>query len=92
MTTVQIRIDEKTKRDAKKVLDRLGIDMSGAMKLYLRQIALRKRIPMDLYTENGLTVQQEFEILEASREARSGMRVTPPLSAKAAVAYLQTLS
>ena len=35
---IQIRIDSKTKREAKKVLDNLGIDMSSAVKLFFRQI------------------------------------------------------
>lgn len=88
MTTLQVRIDEKTKRDAKRVLDRLGLDMSGAVKLYLRQISLRKRIPMELYTENGLTPDQETEIIQASDDARRGMNVTKPMSAREAISYL----
>lgn len=76
MTTVQIRIDEKTKRDAKRVLDSLGMDMSGAVKIYFRQISQMQGIPFPLVTKNGLTPEQEVEILTASKEAKEGKNVS----------------
>lgn len=92
MTTVQIRIDDKTKRDAKRVLDRLGIDMSGAIKLYLRQISLQKGIPLRLTTENGLTPDEEIEILAASQEAKDGKNVSGSMSPRQALDYLNSLA
>ena len=68
MSTIQIRIDEKTKRSAKKVLDELGLDMSSAIKLYLKQISVKKGIPFPLVTENGFTPAEEAEILRSSNE------------------------
>lgn len=76
MTTIQVRIDEKTKRSAKRVLDELGLDMSAAIKAYLKQIAIQKRIPMPLVTKNGLTPQEEKEIIKSSREARMGKNIS----------------
>ncbi len=92
MTTVQVRIDEKTKREAKRVLDGLGIDMSGAIKLYLRQISLHRGIPLPLRTKNGLTPQQEVEILTASSEAKEGKNVSKKMSPRQALDYLNSLS
>ena len=88
MTTIQIRIDEKTKNTAKKVLDELGLDMSAAIKMYLKQIAIRNGIPLQLLTENGLILEQERNILKASEEAKKGKNVTKPLSHKEALEYL----
>ena len=68
MTTIQVRIDEQTKKAAKKVLDELGIDLSGAIKLYLKQIGRVKGIPFPLTTENGFTSEQEKEIIHSSNE------------------------
>ena len=92
MATVQIRIDEKTKRSAKKILDEIGLDMSSAIKLYLNQIAIRRGIPFQILTEDGLTIQQEKEILEASDEAKKGINVTEPMNIKEALAYLKNLT
>jgi len=76
MTTIQIRIDEKTKRSAKKVLDTLGLDMSTAIKAYLKQITISESIPFPLITQNGLTIAEEAEILKASKEADQGKNVS----------------
>lgn len=91
MTTVQIRIDERTKRDAKRVLDKLGIDMSGAIKLFLRQLTIRKEMPMRLLTENGFTVEEENEINKASAEAAAGKNVSGPMTVKQFNAYLNSI-
>lgn len=80
MTTIQIRIDEKTKRSAQRVLGKLGIDMSTAIKAYLRQITIKEGIPFPLYTENGLTVQEELEILQSAEEAERGENVSGPFT------------
>lgn len=66
MTTLQIRIDETTKKNAKRVLDQLGIDMSVAIKLYFKQIERTKGIPFPLLTENGFTPDQEAKLLHES--------------------------
>lgn len=91
MSTIQIRIDEKTKKSAKKVLDEVGIDMSSAIKLYLHQISIRRGIPFQILTENGLTLDQERDVLKASKESRKGINVTEPMNVKEALAYLKNL-
>jgi len=60
------------------VLDALGIDMSTAIKAYLRQIAVREGIPFSLYTENGYTAQEEQDILKSAEEAEKGINVVGP--------------
>ncbi len=80
MTTIQIRIDEKTKREAQKILGKLGIDMSTAIKAYLKQITIKEGIPFPLYTENGLTAEEEQEILQSAEEAERGVNVSKYMS------------
>lgn len=91
MSTIQIRIDEKTKKSAKYILDELGIDISTAIKVYFKQIIIQKKIPLILTTENHLTPYQEQEILDASEEAKKGKNITKPMSIKEAIGYLNTL-
>ena len=91
MTTIQLRVDEKTKRNASKVLDTLGLDMSTAIKLYLKQITLHKGLPFPLVTENGFTIQEENEILQAAEEAAQGKIVTKAMNKKEALKYLNLL-
>jgi DNA-damage-inducible protein J len=92
MTTLQIRIDEKIKRNAKKVFDKIGLDMSSAIKVYLHQVVITQCIPFTLLTENGLTLQQEREILNASEEAKLGINVDGPFETKEEIkAYFDSI-
>lgn len=92
MSTIQVRIDEKIKKSAKKVLDSIGMDMSSAVKIYLHQIVESQGIPFRLLTANGLTMQQEKEILQASEEAKRGVNVSGPFStAKEMLDHLNSL-
>lgn len=91
MSYIQLRIDDKTKNAAKKILDELGIDMTSAIKVYLKQIAINKGIPFILATENGLTPNEELQILKASKEAKNGKNVTAAMSPKESVNYLNNL-
>jgi DNA-damage-inducible protein J len=45
MTTLSIRIEEKTKREANKTLKALGLDMSSAVKMFLNQVVIEQGIP-----------------------------------------------
>lgn len=91
MTTIQIRIDDKTKKSAKKILDDVGVDMSSAIKVYLKQIVIQNGIPFKLMTENGLSPDEELDILRISEEARQGKNVTKAMAPKEAIAYLKKL-
>lgn len=48
MTTIQIRIDEKTKRSAQKILAELGLDLSTAARLFLKYIIVHKKLPFPI--------------------------------------------
>lgn len=92
MTTLQIRIDEKTKKDAKKVFDKVGLDMSSAIKVYLNQVVITQGIPFPLLTENGMTLQEERAILKASKEAKVGINVEGPFETEEEIkAYLESI-
>lgn len=71
MTTIQIRTQEKVKKDAQIILAELGLDMSTAINMYLVQIAKQGGIPFVVLTENGMTMKAEREILNASKQARN---------------------
>ena len=45
---VFVRVEPEIKEQAEKVLDRLGIPMSNAVGMFLRQVVLQKGIPFDL--------------------------------------------
>ena len=65
-TTIQARIDVESKEQAKKIFDFLGLTMSQAITLYLRQVILRRGIPFEIEIPNELTAK----VLRASKKGR----------------------
>lgn len=91
MSNIQIRIDAKEKKEVKKILENIGLDMSSAIKLFLRQTKIRKGLPFLLLTENKLSLEEEASIIKAGIEAKKGKNVSPASSRKEAIAHLKSL-
>ena len=65
----QIRIDERTKKQAVELLEGLGLNLSDAINIFLKQVVLRKGIPFDIkYPEFKPEVIESME--EAKRISR----------------------
>ena len=90
MSTIQVRINPKEKVAVKQILDNIGLDFSSAVKLYFKQIQKYRGIPY-LLTENGITPQQEDEILQAATDARKGVGLSKSMKAKDFVKHLRAL-
>lgn len=68
-TPTQIRIEENTKKQAVELLEGLGLTLSDAVNMFLKQVVLRKGIPFDVaYPEEVWEFRQEVE--EAMEEAK----------------------
>ena len=61
-TTIQIRVDEDLKCQASKVLGRMHITMSQAIKMFLGQIVNQKRIPLEYLVPNEETLKRMAEV------------------------------
>lgn len=66
---VQARVDPRIKEQARNVLHELGMSMSEAIVVYLKQIILQRGIPFELKLPNKATLQ-------AVRELESGKGAT----------------
>ena len=62
----QIRIDAQVKKDATAIFSKLGLDMSGAVNMFLHQCVLRGGLPFAVELP-----QYNPETLEAMAEAKS---------------------
>ena len=67
MATVptQVRIDEELKKQSMELFAQLGIDMSSAMNMFLKQCVMRGGVPFAVEIP-----QYRSEVLEAMEEAR----------------------
>jgi DNA-damage-inducible protein J len=71
---LQIRIDQKTKKETKAILDQLGLDMSSAVKMFFKQIINAKNIPFELRDENGLTLKEAEALRESIVDAKNSSK------------------
>lgn len=68
-TTLQIRVDEKLKRDARKTLEDMGLDLSSGLNLFLRQVVNTQSIPWPVASYNNLTSKQKQILVAEAEEA-----------------------
>ena len=61
----QVRIDENLKKQATELFSQLGMDMSSAMNIFLRQCVMRGGLPFDV-----VVPQYKSEVIEAMEEAK----------------------
>jgi addiction module RelB/DinJ family antitoxin len=71
-STIQIRIDAKTKSKAQATLKKLGLDISSAAKLFFNEVIKKKAIPFSIRTVNGFTPEYEAELLAEIKAMRAG--------------------
>lgn len=68
-TQIQVRINAKTKKEAKMVLEEIGLDISTAVNILFKQVAKTGRFPIELRTINGFTPEQEKEMIRETEKA-----------------------
>lgn len=69
--SINIRIDEKTKKQASKTLEAMGMDMSTAIKIFLRQVIVDQCIPFRPSKIGGLTrAQMDKEVEYALKHGK----------------------
>ncbi|MCK5590514.1 MAG: type II toxin-antitoxin system RelB/DinJ family antitoxin [Candidatus Pacebacteria bacterium] len=68
-TTLQIRVDKNTKKQAQKVFKDMGLDMSSGVKLFLQRVVNTETLPFEVVTKNGYTRAQERTMLKETKQA-----------------------
>ena len=75
MATLHVRLEEKRKKQAQKILAQLGLDLSQAVRLFIHQICITDGVPLQILTENGFSVDEEEALLRDAQAARTGKGV-----------------
>ncbi len=68
---IQLRIDSKTKKQAQKILEDMGLDISTAIKMMLRQVVVTGNMPLELRDSNGFTLKKSLELKASILEAEN---------------------
>jgi DNA-damage-inducible protein J len=61
-TDVRCRIDAKTKAEAAEVIEAMGLNISDAIRMFLKRVATDGAIPFDLRTPNQKTIMAIKEL------------------------------
>lgn len=86
---LHLRLPTDLKRKAEKIIERSGLDMSTAVRLYFTQIADQGAIPLKFRTVNGYTPEFEAEL---RRLANDKENITGPFdTAKEAIEHLYSI-
>ena len=64
MAVIQIRVDEKLKADANRVFEEIGIDMSTAIRMFLKRCVISDYLPFSVWP------MTDDDIYAAKYEAR----------------------
>ena len=74
---LQTRVDTETKLEAESLFDSLGLDMTTAIRLFLRQAINQQRIPFDIvppkydFSENTLAAIDEARKISRDASVKS---------------------
>ncbi len=72
-TTLQIRVDQRTKERARKAFHAAGLDMSSGVKMYLSRVASTGEIPFNVFTFDNIPESEKKKIVaEMRQELKSG--------------------
>ena len=70
MATINIRIEENLKKDAEEVLNELGLGMTSAITIFLKQVVRTNSIPFAIEIPNKETLKafQEVEDIKSGKK------------------------
>ncbi len=76
MTTLNVRVDENLKKEANELFADLGLDMSTAINMFLRQSVIRNALPFEVVREvpnaETLAAIKEVQEMKAHPEKYKG--------------------
>ena len=66
MSVLQVRVDEELKNQAAEILDKIGIDLSTAVRMFLKKVIIERGIPFDTRIDD-VTLKGIMAIREMQR-------------------------
>ena len=70
-----ININSEYKKQAETVLNKLNIDLSEAVSLFLKEIALKNDIPFDITQQNPNKLNNDFSLLKQNSNFKNKQAV-----------------
>ena len=64
MAQINVRIDDDLKKESTKILDSIGLDLNGAVKMFLKQVVLQEGILFEVSLKRSQIIQALQDIEE----------------------------
>lgn len=74
MTTINIRVDEKLKKQAEEIFEEIGLGMTSALTIFLKAVVRNNGIPFSLEIPNKDTIEAFKEVEEISQGKRKAKK------------------
>ena len=75
-STLQIRVDSTLRSQAEDFFNGAGLDLSSAVRLFLKQVVIRRRVPFDVIAEDPFWSDANQRVLaESIRSLEEGKGV-----------------
>ena len=72
-STLQVRLDTRLKKDADQFFSAAGLDITTAVRMFLRQVVIRQNIPFDIIAEDPFYSTANQSVLKKSiRQLEAG--------------------
>ena len=81
-TVIQTRVDTETKLEAESLFDSLGLDITTAIRLFLRQSINQQRIPFDIVPPKYNFSEETLAAIDEARRISKDSSVKSYSSAK----------
>ena len=69
---MNIRVDESTRLEAESIFEQLGLTMSSAINMFLKQVVGEKAVPLSMELDPMFTSRTVKEDMEEARKMRAG--------------------
>ena len=69
--SMNICVDENTRLEAESIFEQLGLTMSGAINMFLKQVVREKAIPLSMELDPMFTSRTVQEDMEEARRMRA---------------------
>lgn len=69
--SMNIRMDESTHLEAESIFEQLGLTMSGAINMFLKQVVREKAVPLSMEFDPIFTSRTVQEDMEEARKMRA---------------------
>lgn len=76
---VQVRLDKKLKEDADKMFNEMGLTMTSAITLFIKQTVIQRRIPFEIVADPFFSEENQNVLKESLKQFEQGRTTTHKL-------------